>query len=275
MRQIYNLKKIGLLEQGSIINACIARDYKEIESFGIVITPRCDIENSKVNSIHYLPIVNLEEWIKQDFCKLFAYRAKNEIKNKLKAVFDRYKLSTSLIDMFTKEQLLEKLKTVLNKKVDYKSVEENLEKLEICNKDEPKCTLTEIKILATEYAKISKTIFKELKENKFKDYYLLESWNSENEYYVVLMREIGSIDFNLALRISKGLLGREITEIEKLSNDISVKNQDCFIYTIATLKSPFIEHLIQQFFLNFGRIGIQDHLNGIENDFHTLLTTLK
>ena len=62
---IKNQTKIPI-QQGVIINGCIAENYTQ-DTCGLIITPRCDIGNGgKVSTIHYLPIVSLKEWILVD-----------------------------------------------------------------------------------------------------------------------------------------------------------------------------------------------------------------
>ena len=45
------------IDQGSIINNCIAEDYPHSAVWGCIITPRCDLaHHGKVSTVHYLPI---------------------------------------------------------------------------------------------------------------------------------------------------------------------------------------------------------------------------
>lgn len=76
-------------------------------------------------------------------------------------------------------------------------------------------------------------------------------------------------------KVSRGLYLYEISENEFRNNDIAQKpNFDEFICSAATLKSPHIEHLIQQFFWNFGRIGVENHPDDLESQFHNKVTSL-
>ena len=100
MREVYNTNVIGSIEQGTIINSCVAENYSNISNFGIIITPRCDIDNNKVSTVHYLPVVRLDDWIANDFWLIFSIRAKNEVIGKIYSIFEKYKLSRSLIKSF-------------------------------------------------------------------------------------------------------------------------------------------------------------------------------
>lgn len=68
MRQIFEIKKnYSQIDQGSIITGCIAEDYPECEAWGCVITPRCDLAHKgKVSTIHYLPIINIDDWVRNE-----------------------------------------------------------------------------------------------------------------------------------------------------------------------------------------------------------------
>jgi hypothetical protein len=275
VREIYNTKVIGSIEQGTIINSCVAENYCGYSTYGIIVTPRCDLDNNKVSTVHYLPVVRLDDWIKIDFWLIFANRAPNEVNNKLGAILDKYKLSRSLIKSFATNILREKLKEIINKKDDFEKFDKYLSDLETLNKPFNEISKPEIKQIVEDYNKVSKDIFKDLKDNKRKEFYLLENWDSNAEYYVVLLREIRKITFQLANKISHGIYEHQITASEWESNDISKNyNEENFIYSIATLRSPHIEHLIQQFFWNFGRIGVENHPSDIETQFHNRIANI-
>lgn len=198
MREIYNTKVIGSIEQGTIVNSCVAENYNNSAVFGIIITPRCDIDNNKISTVHYLPVVKLDDWIAVDFWLIFSSRAKNDIVGKLYSILEKYKLSRSLIKSFTPIQLRETLKGRISKKDDLEKFNKYLSDLEEISKNFQQIDKTEIKRLVETYNKVSKSIFKELKENKIKEFYLLESWELESGYYVVLLREIRKLTFSLA-----------------------------------------------------------------------------
>lgn len=270
MRQIYNTKIIGEIEQGTIINSCLSIDYMNCSVFGIIITPRCDIENNKVPSIHYLPVVSLENWIKGDFWNLFSNVVKNNLISKIMSILQQYNLSKTLFDSISYSELRKVLKDKF-KPVDFTKFDKILSDIEVLNSSIDKIANSAKKQLIEEHKNVSKTIFKELKEHKRKEFYLLENWNENqvDKYYVVLMREIRRISFELSKKISFGLYAKQISESEWNTNDLfRSNNPDNFIYSLATLKSPHLEHMIQHFFMNFGRIGVENHAPDLETMFH-------
>lgn len=263
-RAIYTNKTIGILEQGSIINGCVAREYKnDCIVHGIIITPRCDLTNAKVNSVHYLPVVKLSDWIYKDFWSLFSKRLKKDLLAKLSNYLSKYNLSNHILTGFTDDVLLTKIKEIFSAR-DYTEFEKIFQKIKYTNLPSAQINRNEIDKLVKDNNRLSISIFKELKENKLKEYYLLENWESQSEYHVVLMREIERLDYSLALEISKGAFFSDLSDIQKMHNNLVGPPED-FLFSAAILNSPFIEHLIQHFFLNFGRIGIQDHPYDLEN----------
>ncbi len=271
MRSVFNERIIGKLEQGSIINFCRAIDYKEREVHGIIITPRCDLSHSKVNTVHYLPVIELKDWINVDFWNIFSSRVKAEVKQKIKGILERNNLSYNLFEMFSTESLIEKLESLIKKQMDYKDLCSNIEKYTKLKLEDTGTYSDFKKKTIKEFPKISQGIFKELKENRLKEFYLIENWEKQHSYNIVLMREVGTLKFDFAQKIAEGLNGSLIQPGDFIYNSIENVNNECFLCTIATLKSPFIEHLIQHFFLNFGRIGITDHPRDIETEFYNLL----
>lgn len=275
MREIYNTKVIGSIEQGTIVNGGVAENYYGVSVFGIIITPRCDIDNNKVSTVHYLPVVKLNDWITVDYWMIFSNRAKNEIAGKLSSILEKYKLSRTLIKAFSPAQLRETLCSQISKKDDLAKFNNYLSDLEIMSNKFHEIENEEVKRLVETYNKVSKGIFKELKENKIKEFYLLECWESISDYYVVLLREIRKLTFSIANKVSRGIYIHEISESEFRNNDIAQKPElDEFICSIAILKSPHIEHLIQQFFWNFGRIGVENHPEDLESQFHNKVSNL-
>lgn len=275
MRQIFDIKVIGAIDQGTIINGCIAENYNGVPINGIIITPRCDIDNKKVSTVHYLPVVRISDWIAFDFWLLFSNRVRNEAINKLQAILQKYELSSSLIKLLSISELSKTLDGIIKKKDDLERFNRFLFDMNITSMDFRIIGREEMRRLIETYNKVSKGIFKELKENKIKQFYLLEDWNNQTEYHVVLLREIRKLTFSLAEKISYGVHLSELSSFELRGNDISPDHSiNDFLSSLATLKSPHIEHLTQQFFWNFGRIGVENHPENLESTFHDTVIDL-
>lgn len=255
MRQIYQKCKINEIQQGFIINGCMAEKYDGKNVFGIIITPRCDIENEKVPTIHYLPIVSFDDWIQEDFKEIFCNRAKKHVYGNLKSQCNNWGLSNSIIDTLSQEQIVNIINASSKKakqKESFASIVKDYGFIQ--NK-------TNIKELYQKYSSLGKQIITDLYGNNIGNFYILESWDSndtKSDYVVVLLRDVKHITFAMGKKIAEGLEKDNIIEKDWLYNDLNPNVENGFYYPLMTLSSPYMEHLIQSFFHNFGRIGIEN-----------------
>lgn len=254
MRLIYEQRKINWqIQQGAIINNCVSEDYPNVDVWGIIITPRCDIGNKKVSTIHYLPIIKFEDWLENDFVSIFQKALKQNLRGSLISKFKEYGISSTILDnSISKDDILIIVKSKISGKP-LSQVVETIETLFVV--DDPNNTIDLLK----KYVRLKDSILKDIKEGKDRNFHLIEDWNEKGKYRVVLLRDVRRITFKLAEKISKSIFESEISEDEWKRNDIKSTNiADTIICIESQLKSPFIEHLIQLFFHNFGRIGVED-----------------
>lgn len=271
MREIFDNEKSKFIEQGSILNHCIAENYGGYNVHGIIITPRCDIGNNKVSTIHYLPVVTFSDWLNVDFWEVFSKRIKGEIENKLNVLLRKYKQSENLLSVISSSKLIDRLADVITRNGDFEEFKNLLLERDLVLGQTP--SQESISTMIKKYPKQTKNIFKDLKENKIKEFYLLENWDkNQKEYYVVLLREIRKITSTFASKVSSGIYTYNVSREEKLANDINFNvSKDAFFYSITKLCSPHIEHLIQQFFWNFARIGVDDHPKQLEESLYSTI----
>ena len=226
------------IQQGTIINGCISDNYTE-GVYGIIITPRCDIGNGgKVPTIHYLPIISLEKWIQND-CKNSAIQK------------ERKKLDEMLRDLGISSNILDIIKI------------QDIEKIQI-----PQQSLDRIKVYfssknggninSPQIINHIKEDYSTLIKGQHNRYYLIEDWNNPNKYNVILLREIKRLSYQTATKYTDGFQARLINEDEFNTNDIIKTTSNFNFHTVATIGSPYIEHIIQAFSYNFCRIGINN-----------------
>lgn len=271
MRLIYEQKKINWkIQQGAIINNCVSEDYPNVDVWGVIITPRCDIGNNKVSTIHYLPIIKFEDWLKNDFVCIFKKALRQNLRGSLISKFREYGISPTILDNnVSKDDIL----IIIKSKISGKPLSPVVEILEtLFFLGDPNSTIDLLK----KYAKLKDSILKDIKEGKDKNFHLIEDWNEKGKYRVVLLRDVRRITFKLAEKISNSIFESEISDEEWKRNDIKTTNiPDTIICIESQLKSPFIEHLIQLFFHNFGRIGVEDmHKEVIEEISSLTVNTL-
>lgn len=265
MRDIYESKKnLYLTQQGSIINNCYAEAYDGCNVFGLIITPRCDLENNaKISTVHYLPIVRFEDWCNIYLKKLCAEKISSEIRKKLNTTLNECRIDSSLIDTIDKNNLITiieehfsmPVKKLSGFKVMYNDYLLSLK--DNNNKD-----------IHTKYLNgFISSKMRDLVDNNLHSCYLLESWENDKEFFVVLLRDVRRITRNIFLKISKELTVGDINDVNILKhNDLVVAgDEEEFVCVQAQIKSPFVEHIIQSFFYNFGRVGV-DRIDSIAKD---------
>jgi len=263
-RNIYREIAIGQLQQGYIFNQAVSDDYTSNEIHGIIITPRCDIENEKVLTFHYLPIVKMEDWFNNDYWFILRKILIKNLRQSVNQILSTKGISQNLIDTFKLEVVRDKFESQFQKKQKESFVKQINWLIEIKNSD---------RIITKEFLekiheeksfnKAGVSILKDLGQNNRKEFYLIEDWGITDKYYVVLLREIQKMSWELGMKIAKGVHNNTLDAIHFEKSDL--KNcTDGFIAPITAIKSPFIEHLVQKFFTNFGRIGISDHEPNLE-----------
>ena len=259
MRQIFEIKKnYSQIDQGSIITGCIAEDYPECEAWGCVITPRCDLAHEgKVSTIHYLPIINIDDWVRNEARNVLKRRwiegLHKYLNNKLKevGVNDGF-LDTGLSD----DDILKVAKTLIKKEKAYQEFEEKYFLYRLQTEENFKKSL-----LDNQQKGILKTLIKDLVKGNVHSFYFIESWNNSDKYpyKVILLRDVRRIRYDIAMKIAKGLFEEEMLQDEIKFNDLSLsKNKDNLFYINSQIKSPFIEHILQSFSYNFCRVGVED-----------------
>jgi len=258
MRNVYEKKRVfNDIQQGVIINGCIAEDYHDVEVFGAIITPRCDIDHCKVSTIHYLPIVSFEDWLKKDAVKIFQERERRKLLNKLTKLLEQNKISASILNNnLTVDDIL-KAASGLKPKV-LNDFEKDI--IEFFSLVEHKYALNAIKNW-----KDNKSLIKELIVGNNSAFYLLEDWDNPSKFRIILLREVRRLKFELALRLKNGIDEQSLSIQDWIKNDLSKSNDSSNLYfTIAKITSPYIEHLLQSFYYNFGRIGVDDFVDNLD-----------
>lgn len=262
MRNLYSTPTYKIFDQGMIFNCALASNYKGRKVLGIVITPRCDIAHKKNNEVHYLPVVSLIDWLAVDGKTLLLERSKASYFSKLKGELDKNKIDPSVLKNNGISELFKIIEKLIPLDAKRKTITECLKNLELIEK--LNCiTLSqrEVQEFYRKEAKHIKAIVKELTENVKKDFYLIDPIDDKeySSYYVVLNREIKRLDFAIAEKIHTGIFLSDIDKEKSNYCDIDYEDPDNFIFPISILRSPYMEHLIQQFISNFNRIGVTDH----------------
>lgn len=270
------------LDQGTILLGLRSNKYPEIPCYGIVITASCDISNDKVAKLYFLIGVDAKRW----FCTEYAYR--QVLKTKIKNLFDpvekmcrQFGLDARVIQGFT----LEEVRTVIADSITQKSDRDKFEKLyqsyaaycRLGMDDEAR------RLVVQKETKLVQTFLKEIEKGKmFHLFYLpksayLPNSSQTDDGLIVDLQEIGSI----SMRDAKQIVGPGIDNLLLVGESEAVRSQlraqfwlereDDFVWIEGKVASPWREHLMQRFALDFARIGLD---GATEQDYEKLAKSI-
>jgi hypothetical protein len=105
------------------------------------------------------------------------------------------------------------------------------------------------------------SLIKESIHHTLGEYYFLDCtdvYSKHSEGHVVLLRQMKTMSCRLIQRITNGLSGEDVQDdLEAKTQLTFTKDPICMI--TGVLRSPDIEHLVQQFAILFERIGLEDY----------------
>lgn len=248
---------LGDITQGSIFTAANTENYSEKPTWGLCITARCDMAHeNKVQVFNYIPIVRYEDWILEDGAKILINRIKCEVEATAKDFLRSKGKADDILDFYPPNKILN---TFFPENLKFKEITEKLESLKLLQNNFPS-KIDDIKKITIGKNKTCEKFLKELWSNQLSGYYYLDDIG-ETEFgsksgYVILLREVHHVPKKTAKAIGNGILLDNENGFDFRGN-LNSKIFD-FSYTIGVLKSPWIEHLMQQFSIMFSRIGLPD-----------------
>lgn len=262
MRKVFEEHTSGWirLQQGSIFSGAIADGISGSKDlFGLIITPRCDIANRKVSTIHYLPLIPFKLWKYEILSKLYQNVEFEKLTDKLLTFCKENKITESLFDRkyhFTESDIESSVCHVRGYK-------------DIINKYKERCQIENIdycKGRIKDWSK-GKNKIKDLIDNKQAHYYLIEDWRTSNEYMVVMLRDVKRLDFSFAENMEKGISEKIMVEEDFHRNDVCKTDAGTMVYKFQrVVKSPYLEHIMESFSKNFCRIGVDRIDESVLND---------
>ena len=250
MRNVYESGVITELTQGAIINNCIAEDFSECETYGCVITPRCDLANKgKVSTFHYLPIVDFETWVIKVVKPMLLKEYTNNLKEKINSKLRIAGAGENLIDVFQEKNII-----LLAGKEKMKSKDFNDFEI-ICNQYYDGDDVGEKMYLAE--TKHYKKLLEDLVKNNIHGYYLIESWEAPKKYKIIVLRDVRRMSIATRAKYEnwedRGFEDESFYRKNDVSNHVFYSD---YYRIVSCLKSPFIENIMQSFSYNFTRIGV-------------------
>lgn len=257
MRAVFNNKpKYSRITQGSIITGCVATGYDDTLVYGCIITARCDLEQKKVQTVHYLPMIPFEVWLRKDCSELIKSLWRDSLETSLSKQLKARNLSQSFLNRGLSRQDIEGLVHANFKEDDARVFMETFDILQL-----PECISIQDILNNKKGEGLLKQEIDRLIKNDNSNYYLLEDWRNDSisGYMIILLRDIKSISMKCALELPNGLLeevwDNSFFDVNKLAKSNDISN---IYYVDCEIASPYIEHILQRFSTNFLRIGVED-----------------
>lgn len=274
---MFDAPREGEFTQGTVFSCAYAEDYPDSSVYGLVITARCDAAQDKTPIFSYIPAVSLHDWMLCDGANIAMDRLSGDCQGHLRKALKDAELSESLLETKTVDEIYES---------HFKAREANKAWGARCVK---------IRTNMDTYAKTQQlraardmreerrlhllansvtvdVVVKDLSGNRLAGFYLLRdmpSLNGDESNYVALLREIHHVPTKLTREIVDGLSKQEWAG---RGNDgvrcPRFAATDDLAAPVAKLKSPWIEHVMQNFTMLFARIGV------VDNDFSAVKRSL-
>lgn len=264
-RDIFEESIIGKITQGCIFNGAKSRFYQDdCDVYGIIISPRCDIEQRKAPLYYFLPVIKLDDWLHVDFPPIYVSALEKDVKNVLKNQLKSVGESDSIIEKFKPddvERILKKHQAKLKKNIEEKiEIWKTIETYKLGNM--PLTSIT-----SRDASNIQKNLFEELISHKNPNFYFIES--EKEKGYVIRMREISRLSPNVMFRLANGI-DTKLADEELADNDLKQLEDNDIYMPLFVVKSPYMEHIMQHFLQQFNKIGIED----ISKEFTGIFTEL-
>ena len=254
MSNIYSNERVFKLTQGAIITNCITSLGNEVDTWGFILTARCDCENKKVTDVYYLPIINLGDWFqlyeKKRLYDIWVNKQREQLVQKLNRITKSKVLDYTIFSKFEIEQVL---KLYGSGEKDCKEVLLLYNNLQEDNQE------PFIEYLRTneQYNEIKADIDR-LSKNQDNNFLLIPDWQHyrKTHHKVIILKEIKRLKSNIAFAFEDPCYSIiDQPNFNIYENDLKTTPTD--IYCIEKLMlSPYVEDVMQRFAYNFARIGI-------------------
>ncbi|WP_416401667.1 hypothetical protein [Alicycliphilus denitrificans] len=273
---MFDAPREGEFTQGTVFSCAYAEDYPLRPAYGLVITARCDAVQDKTPIFSYLPIISLKDWMLCDGANIVMDRIRAACKGEVRKALKDASLSESLLETKTMDEIYqshfksrEVEKAWASRCVKLQATINSLAQIQQL-RDAPDL-LEQRRLHLVGNTSVVDVVLKELSGNRLAGFYLLRempSLSGELESFVALLREIHHIPTGLTREIVAGLAKDAWAARAEGQRCPRYVDTDDLAAPVAKLKSPWIEHVMQNFTMLFARIGVAD------NDFSAVKQSL-
>ncbi|WP_080418113.1 hypothetical protein [Burkholderia ubonensis] len=256
----------GEFTQGTVFSCAYAENYPVAGVLGLVITARCDAAQDKVPVFSYIPVVSMHRWMLLDGASVLLDRVEADLMNTIGNALRDFSLSESLLKSYELSDIyrahFEKFEADRSKKTKCEKLKAVIDNVAECRYlMERRDDEGRLKVFLSRFEEKVTAVVRDVTENKLSGYYLLRGLNSLQENdgadFVALLREVHHIPTNIAKMMARGAHREAFVGLN--SQCPAFCDDDDFSMAIAKLRSPWIEHLMQNFTLLFARIGVKSN----------------
>lgn len=258
---------MGYLTQGSIINGLRSNVYHNCKTLGVVISARCDIANEKIADVHILSAIDIQDWVYEEAFYNCVEQDLSSIYQTLSSWAQKNSLNFSVLKDLGPEKTKKNIEMEQNEKTrvslfnacDNWKVCEDMLSLRSVSKESRK------QLLEEKYSKFLTAQMTELFTGKQTRYCFIPalalSDNAKQQNSIVVdLKNIKVLPFEIINQISQTGLDFQavpnMLSINEINKHFYFETNDDFMIIWNTIKSPWIEFLMQKFALAFIRIGV-------------------
>ena len=252
--------------QGTIIYGIRSNKYCAIPCRGIVISARCDLEQCKIPTVYLLSALTVTQWFDQVGVHEATEKILIEKTDSVKTALEKHELSFPLLKTFAKDEIEKVIKAEIRNTKDKGKIAQKLEdyikwkelRFSSSNAEHREQIHKKAKVLLNEI------IGRGNQQNMhmcFIPNSAFESPRHAGEGLIVDLQDVISYPTEDIQKIIAGKYdGALLSEHERsvLNKKFFLERGDDFATSEKTIKSPWIEWLLQRFAFSFMRIGVDD-----------------
>lgn len=266
------------LTQGSIIAYIRSTKYPNIKCQGIVISARCDLAQEKVNRIHCLSAMNIDEW----FYEVLFESVTNEQNSNILGTIKKYCEQKNMDFITLCEMDRDDIRKILLKSASSKE-KKNIERIvgeweKISKLLDGNVEKEEKKSFLQKNRKIVENKLRSLYNSSFAKFAFVpekaySNGKSSVKGLVVDLQDVVQLD----IKVKNPILEYEYDyKVEKskekrkyINKYFFFESESDFVIAENVIVSPWIEYVLQMFANSFMRIGVENALEYEIQDFCT------
>ena len=249
--------------QGTIITGIRSNRYPDCESYGILVSARCDLANEKINKVFYLQACPFEQWITSNVAlKMFSTNTVKELDKKIKCTLDEVELDWDVLKLFSEDEF--ETVTSLPENNVYSKINGDYTKYKRYTSST--LSITEKRLLLSEIKNTVSEICSNMISGQYSHYTFLPgtAFNGTRNIgsgFLIDHQELDFMTLDTLKKIQDGKMDDknfDLTQKEKefYNKKFKILESPGFALLDGCIEPPWIEYLLQRFSNSFSRIGV-------------------